>query len=98
PTLTIIVWAARQGRSLDCVQELTSLKYVHPLLQNKWLTSNNYNRGTSPERVARLEKINDFNKRLVKAFKEAGVPLVAGTDAGSSGVVWGFSLHEELEL
>lgn len=24
--------------------------------------------------------------------------MVAGTDAGSSGVVWGFSLHDELEL
>ncbi len=35
---------------------------------------------------------------LVKSFKEAGVPIVAGTDAGTSGVVWGFSLHDEIEL
>jgi imidazolonepropionase-like amidohydrolase len=26
------------------------------------------------------------------------VPLVAGTDAGTSGIVGGFSLHDELEL
>lgn len=35
---------------------------------------------------------------LVKAFKEAGVPIVAGTDAGNPGVVWGFSLHNEIEI
>ena len=35
---------------------------------------------------------------MVGAFEEIGVPIVAGTDAGSSGVVWGFSLHDELEL
>jgi imidazolonepropionase-like amidohydrolase len=98
PTLTIMVWAAGQARSLDELRALHSLQYVHPLLQSKWLTSNNYNKGTSPESVARIEKIIEFNKRLVKAFKEAGVPIVAGTDAGSSGVVWGFSLHDELEL
>jgi imidazolonepropionase-like amidohydrolase len=39
-----------------------------------------------------------FHFLLVKAFKEAGVPIVAGTDAGVSGVVAGFSLHDELAL
>ena len=47
---------------------------------------------------AYIDKIADFNSRLVTAFKEAGVPMVAGTDSGVSGVVWGFSLHDELEL
>lgn len=42
--------------------------------------------------------MNGFNKQLVRTFKESGVPIVAGTDAGSSGVVWGFSLHDELAL
>ena len=35
---------------------------------------------------------------MVVAFKDAGVPIVAGTDAGVSGVVTGFSLHDELKL
>lgn len=34
----------------------------------------------------------------MRAFKALGVPIVAGTDAGVSGVVWGFSLHDELAL
>jgi len=98
PTLMIIESAAGQGRSLDGLRSLSSLQYVHPLLQNKWLTSNNYYKNATPESITRLERMIEFNKRLVSALKEAGVPIVAGTDAGSSGVVWGFSLHDELEF
>ena len=98
PTLIIIAAAAEQGRSLDGLRASASLQYVHPLLQSKWLTSNNYNKSATPESMARLERMIKFNNELVRACKEAGVPIVAGTDAGSSGVVWGFSLHDELEL
>ena len=98
PTLITMEKIAAQARSLDAVRNLPSLKYVHPLMQSKWLTSNNYNTGTNPERVAYFEKLTKFHILLVKAFKEAGVPMVAGTDAGTSGVVWGFSLHDEIEL
>jgi len=98
PTLITMEKIAEQARSLDGVRNLPSLKYVHPLMQSKWLTSNNYNNGTNPERVAYFEKLINFHVLLVKAFKEAGVPMVAGTDAGTSGVIWGYSLHDELEL
>jgi len=98
PTLIIIVSAAEQARSLDAVKKLPSLQYVHPLLQSKWLTANNYNKRATPQSTARLERMIAFNKRLVRSLKEAGVTIIAGTDAGSSGVVWGFSLHDELEL
>jgi imidazolonepropionase-like amidohydrolase len=97
-TLITMERIAGQARSLDSVRNLPSLKYVHPLMQSKWLTSNNYNKGTTPERVAYFEKLIGFHVLLIKAFKEAGVPIVAGTDAGTSGVVWGFSLHDEIEL
>ncbi|SHN44585.1 amidohydrolase family protein [Chitinophaga sp. CF418] len=98
PTLITMVSIAEQARSLDSIRNLPGLKYVHPLIQSKWLTANNYNKDTSPERVAYFEKLIAFHIRLVKAFKEAGVPMVAGTDAGTSGVVWGFSLHDEIAL
>jgi imidazolonepropionase-like amidohydrolase len=98
PTLIVMVSMAGQARSLDDLRALPSLKYVHPLLQNKWLTANKHNQGSSPERIAHLEKMVAFNKLLVKAFKNEGIPMVAGTDAGSSGVVGGFSLHDELRL
>lgn len=98
PTLITMERIADQAHSLDSVRKLNSFQYVHPLMQSKWITSNNYNKGTNAKRVAYFEKLLDFHFKLVKAFKEAGVPIVAGTDAGTSGVIWGFSLHDEIEL
>ncbi|MEO5995359.1 MAG: amidohydrolase family protein [Chitinophagaceae bacterium] len=97
-TLITIVRIEQQVHSLDSISNLPSFKYVPPLLQSKWLTANNYYKDSDSARYAYFEKLIDFNNRLVKAFKEAGVPIVAGTDAGTSGVIWGFALHDEIEL
>ncbi|OXA82028.1 Imidazolonepropionase [Flavobacterium aquidurense] len=98
PTLTTMQRIAEQTHSLDGIRNLPSLKYVHPLMQSKWLYSNHYNNETDPKRIARIDSMVDFHFRLVKAFKDAEVPIVAGTDSGVSGVVWGWALHDELEL
>ena len=98
PNLTNMEWIIKQAKSLESVKTLPSLKYVHPLMQNKWITSNSYNKNATPELITYFQKQADFHKLIVKAFKEAGVPMVAGTDAGISGVVWGFSLHDEIKL
>ena len=98
PNLSNLVYIAKQARSLDSVKNLSSFKYVHPLMQSKWIVSNQYNKGTSPKRVAYFDSLIDFHIKLVKEFKNAGVPMVAGTDSGTSGIVWGFSLHDELKL
>jgi imidazolonepropionase-like amidohydrolase len=98
PTLTTMERILGQVKSLDEVKNLSSLKYVHPLLQSKWLTANKYNKMSSPEDIAHFEKYTKFNLLLVKACKEAGVPIVTGTDAGTSAVVAGFAMHDELEL
>ncbi len=100
PNLSNIVWILRQSKSLESIHKLPTFQYVHPLMQDKWLTSNSYHRNASksPKLIPYFQELIDFHKLIVKAFKEAGVPLVAGTDTGISGVVWGYSLHEELEL
>lgn len=98
PTLTTMVWIANQTHSIDSIKNLTSLKYVHPILQSKWLTANNYVKNANPENAIYLDNLVKFHFLLVKAFKDSGVPIVAGTDAGVSGVVAGFALHDELEL
>jgi len=98
PNLIALVSIAKQARSLDSIRSMETFKYVHPLLQDKWLTSNQYHKSASPEIIAYYDDIISFHKELVKAFKKAGVPMVAGTDAGTSGVLTGFSLHDELEL
>lgn len=98
PNLIAIVKIRDQVQSLDSIRLMETLKYVHPLLQDKWLTSNNYNKHSSTEFINYLDSLITFHKEIVVAFKDAGVPMVAGTDAGTSGVVTGFSLHDELEL
>lgn len=98
PTLIVIKRIEEQARSIDIIPKLEGFQYIHPLMQNKWMTSNQYHEKSSPEFIAYLDKMIGFNNRLVKAFKEAGIPLLAGTDSGCSGVVWGYSLHDEIEL
>ncbi|WP_206513070.1 amidohydrolase family protein [Larkinella soli] len=98
PTMIAMKRIASQTRSLDELRASPLLRYVHPLLQSKWLTANNYNRNRTPEGIARLDQLLAFHVRLVQACKKAGVPMVAGTDTGVSGVMAGFDLHTELEL
>ena len=95
-TLTTMRWISSQTRSLDELKALPTLKYVHPVVLFTWIEGNSYNRNSSPRRVAYFERMVDFHRRLVRAFKAAGVPVVAGTDALNPGCVPGFSLHEEL--
>jgi imidazolonepropionase-like amidohydrolase len=98
PTLTTMKWILSQSETLDDLRNSPDLKYVHPLLQSKWLTANSYNRGSNADRVAYFTRVVDFNNRLVKACYDAGVPMVVGTDTGASGLIAGFSVHDELEL
>jgi imidazolonepropionase-like amidohydrolase len=98
PTLVTIVDILDQSRSLNELKHSSTLKYVHPLLQSKWLTSNNYARRSSPETIAYLERLVAFDAKLVRKLNDAGVPILVGTDTGTSGVIAGFSLHDEMEL
>lgn len=99
PNLIAMRWIASQARSLNELKANPDVAYMHPLLQSKWIQANHYNRDLSdPKTVARFERMVDFHRRLVRAFKAEGVPMVAGSDTMVSGVVSGFSLHEDLEL
>jgi hypothetical protein len=98
PTLVAIRWIASETRSLDEMKGSQYLQYVHPLIRSKWIVANRYNKNSTPELIDYFGRMLDFNRRLVRAFRQAGVPMVAGTDALTSGVIGGFSLHEELEL
>jgi imidazolonepropionase-like amidohydrolase len=99
PNLIAMRWIASQARSLDELKANPHNAYMHPLLQSKWVKANQYSRDLSkPSTVAYLDRMVEFHRRLVKALKAEGVPMVAGTDALLSGVVPGFSLHDELEM
>lgn len=98
PTLTTMKWIASETRSLDEMRAQPAFKYVHPLLQEKWVKRNRYNKNSTPKLIAYFDGMVKFNARLVKEFKAAGVPMVTGSDCLTSGVIPGFSLQDELEL
>lgn len=98
PTLIVMKWIANETRSLDDLKALPTLKYMHPILQNKWIKNNRYNRNSTPRLIAYFDNMVEFHKTLIKEFKAEGVPMITGTDCLTSGVVPGFTLHDEFEL
>lgn len=88
---------AQQSRDPEILASRPGLSHVHPAVRAFWEDGNPYVASATPERIERLEAVVDFNRRLVRAFVEAGVPVVPGTDALVPGVVPGFTLHEELQ-
>lgn len=98
-TATLLLDERILEQTLDprSLQRLTGYPYVHPVELPLWLDMNMYASRNSPERIERLRRTVDFNRRLVKAFSSAGILILPGTDSSISGVVGGFALHEELE-
>ena len=97
-TLTTMRWISSQTKSLDELRALPTLQYLHPMVRRQWIARNSYFAGSSARRISYFDRMVDFNRRLVGAFRAAGVPVVAGTDALNPGCVPGFALHDELVL
>lgn len=95
PTLSayetiLMQWGNRAGR--DALLAKPEIKFVHPNWKSEWSNSNRYltNAGSL---VAPFE----FQKRFVKDFHDAGVPLLLGTDTPFiPGLVPGFGIHHDL--
>lgn len=89
-------------RLLEEVRDPASLKsrpemaYLAPSLRALTLAHNPYVARASDGFRTALEKVVAFDDRLVKAFSEARIPVLAGTDSLVPGVVPGFALQDEL--
>lgn len=95
-TLTLDERIDQQMTDFSSVARRPELPYIHPGLRYIWLFNNGYE-NSSPERKAMVKNLVRFNRKLVKAFFDAGIPVLAGTDAGVPGVAPGFSLPDEFE-
>jgi hypothetical protein len=95
PTLTLDMRILEQAENAKALEGRPELAYVHPLTRRFWRERNSYlgNAGLA----GHVRRVSAFNSKLVRAFAEAGVPIVAGTDSLVPGVVPGFALHDELE-
>jgi hypothetical protein len=86
-----------QTLDVNSLRQVPGFAYVHPYDTPSWFSLNRYGAQNTPERVASMRAMVAFNARLVRAFHAAGLPVYPGTDALISGMVAGFSLHDELE-
>jgi len=64
----------------------------------QWSTDNIYLKGRTARESAERRELFGRRLRLAGELAKAGVPLMTGTDLGTSYLLPGFSLHDELRL
>jgi hypothetical protein len=103
PTLITAVWAIDQYEDLEGTLQRPEYQYYPPqvmqMLSNPETNVFYVIAGIGFADEAYRNKIRDFGLELTKALSDSGVMLLAGSDAGfDGGPVFGFSLHDELQL
>ena len=73
-----------------------AVRYAPQSLRDRWAGPNPYTDKDSSERP-RIRAMLDFHPQMLRALARAGVPMLAGTDAGKPVMVPGFSLHDEID-
>jgi tetratricopeptide (TPR) repeat protein len=87
-----------QAIDLDTFLKNPELNYVAPWTLLQFQPANNrYKNRFGPDKYAVLQNLLAFQRKLLKSFSDAGVPLMAGTDATEVGPITGFGLHHELQ-
>jgi imidazolonepropionase-like amidohydrolase len=96
PNLTAYKNIGLQVADLKAVLNRPEMKYMPPRTVEVWgETTNPYMRFRSLN-IDRFWTQYRVLQKLTKGFRDAGVKLLAGTDAMNPSVVPGFSLHDEL--
>jgi len=103
PTLIAYSSIIDEAVSLDKVLAEPDLRLVSNQVKKSrgWYAADNdrASRLGAPMPLSRLRLGLEMQKRLVRAFRDSGVTLLAGTDAGGSiPMVPGWSLHDEMQL
>ncbi len=96
-TLTADERILEQLRDPDSLKRRPEMRFLHPVRYEQVMHRNPYVARSIPAFINAVSDIIAFNSKLIRAFEAAGIPIVAGTDAGIPGVVPGFSLHDELK-
>jgi len=97
PNLTAYHNIAQQLGDIDAVLGRSEMRYIPPAVVRQWTPPSNpylvkYTKADAGAFFGRYAML----ERLTKAFRDAGVRLLVGTDAMNPSVVPGFSVHDEL--
>jgi hypothetical protein len=97
PNLTAFKTIAWQVRDLDAVLARPEMQLLPRSNRDGWGPATNpYTRRISSDRYPSIMALYHVLEKLVRAFQLAGVRMLIGTDAMNTGVVPGFSTHDEL--
>lgn len=97
PTIDTYRDIVHQATDINDFLKTPALKYLSPwTLAGLQPDVNRYATGFKPADYDRIRTSLQFQRKLIKAFEDAGVPLMTGTDSTNLGPVSGFSIHEEL--
>lgn len=96
-TLTLDDNILTQTENPESLKTRADIEFINPMLQAIVKHHNPYVAQASKERIEWLRKIVNFNRKLVKAFSDAGIAILAGSDSQVPGVVPGFALVDELD-
>ena len=99
PNLVAYKIIVEQGKDLASVLARPETRYVPPAVAAGWQPGRNrYDRKYTPEMTEHMSGRLGLISKLTGGLRQAGVRMMAGTDAPIPGVVPGFSLHDELKL
>ena len=88
----------QQATALDEFLKNPNLRYDAPWVQEGFQPENNrYKNNFEPALYPQIRTSLAFQRKLLKALADGGVPLLCGTDASAVGPVAGFGVHEELQ-
>lgn len=98
PNLTAYKGIGLQAKDIKPVLARPEVKYVPQAFAKDWQPERNTYvlRFSKGDAAWYFEKQYVLLEKLVKAFRDAGVPMLAGTDTPIPSIVPGFSLHDEL--
>ena len=97
PNLTAYKNIASQVNDLDAILARPEMRYLPESNRRMWGPATNpYTNRIQKLRYLPMMARYHLLEKLVRAFQAAGVRLLVGTDAMNTGVVPGFSAHDEL--
>jgi imidazolonepropionase-like amidohydrolase len=98
PNLTAYRIIGLMAQDLPAILARPEMKYLPAVVRTGWEPGNNvYTRRFGPEKAPGIFARHALLQKLTKAFDSAGVKLLVGTDGLNTGVVPGWSAHDELQ-
>ncbi len=96
PTLAFLNSAFGTGRSTTAIDNSPDARFVSPSVKAELLRGRQAFWSKPPD-IAHRQKYVQFRNDLTRALYQAGAKLLAGSDAPEWMMLYGFTLHRELE-